>query len=78
MADTASLGTVAWNAESDDYKSTVGRLKNGSAPQKNFREATQKLKKQTGIPTAIQSIGAQNYQKILQQLSSWFGGAASA
>ncbi len=51
---------------------TIKKVNNSAAIAQNFHNAIEKLKKNSGNPTAINSIGAQNYSMILSQLSSFF------
>lgn len=47
-------------------------IQNKSAVVPNALNALQNLKKVSGNPTSVESIGVQNYTQILSQLASWF------
>lgn len=67
-----SIGVFKF-AGADAQKFIQETIQNKSAVVPNALQALQSLKKVTGNPTSIDSIGASNYKNILSQLSSWFG-----
>jgi len=58
----------------DGQKYIQDTIQNASAHVKNFLPAVIKLMKVAGNPTAVQSIGAQNYSAIMSQVSAAFSG----
>ena len=57
------------NAKGQNTAKPIMQIGNSSAIANNFLDAIEKLKKVKGNPTAVNSIGSQNYSQILSQLS---------
>lgn len=62
----------------DGQKYIDDTIQNASAHVKNFLPAVMKLMRVQGNPTAVQSIGAQNYSAIMSQVSSFFSSAGAS
>ena len=72
MAIEKSVGAQQKNDNKPKIKNSLDKIQNSSAVAKNFLPAIEKLKKVTSNPTAVNSIGAQNYSAINSQISSFY------
>lgn len=68
---SGTIGTFKFSGK-DAQKFIQDKIQNKSAIVPNALSALQNLKKVTGNPSSIQSIGASNFTSILSQLSQWF------
>ncbi len=69
-----TIGTSMFSGQPDVQKDIQSLIQNKSAAVKNALDAMQQLKKVTGNPTSIQSIGAGNFSAIKSQLSKVYAG----
>jgi hypothetical protein len=73
---SGSIGTSMFDKSKNAQKAIESLIQKKSEILKNAIPAIEQLKKVSGNPTSIQSIGAGNYSAINQQISQWYGGGA--